>query len=192
MSEQHRGFVFGTACLVMLILASDAQAEPITLTFEDLPDSRLYPDESIGDFYAGVTFSPGVYGFKEDGNTAIVAAGISALSIEFADPIFSFAVRYGSFDPLPVGFFSESGALLGAVTGLPTWDNGRRDRWDVLRFTGEGIRSVTAFGADPGLFVLDDVTYDTVPEPATLLMLGVGLGGVFTYRRSKARRNVAR
>jgi hypothetical protein len=40
-------------------------------------------------------------------------------------------------------------------------------------------------GQDPGLFVLDDVTYNPVPEPATLVLLSAGLGGLCLRGRHK-------
>ena len=190
MSNWQRSIVRAASCLLLLAATSTAGAEPITLTFEDLPAAHLYDGggrEPIDGFYAGLSFGPTVYGGRHDNpdfpphsGTTVIFTDRSSMWIDFAQPITSFSVWYSSPDPLPVSFFDSAGTRLGLVTGPAN-----RGNWGLVQLGAANISRVLLEGQDPGLFVLDDVTYNPVPEPATLVLLSAGLGGLCLRGRHK-------
>lgn len=192
MNGRHRSWIVETVCLLFAMAGSSARAEPITLTFEDLPESKLYDGgrEPIGGFYPGLTFGPAVYGgrgtnpdYPPHSGTTRIGTDFDHMWIEFARSITSFGVWYKSVDPLPVTFFDASDALLGSVTG-----HANLGRSDQLQFWAAGIRRVVFTGQDPGLFALDDVSYTPVPEPATLSLVGAAAAASL-YKLRRRRRS---
>jgi hypothetical protein len=192
----RRAVLVVMACVLALGAAPDARAIPITITFEDLPDSLTYEGGGyIGSFYPGLTFSPNVYGLRwhdpsqspfPSAGTAISPNPSCCLSIDFASPIGRFGIWYSSFDPLVARFYDGQGGLLGTVS-VPRNDDliGPRTA-DLLRFASPGIVRVEIGAAE--LFALDDLTYEPaapIPEPATLVTVGLGLGALWSRRRRR-------
>lgn len=201
-----------TLTLLALIGASRADAAPILVSFEDLPEANLLLGDgvNVGSFYPGLTFGPDVTGLSasrfgyndlgypaHSGDTVIVSAAFDSLSIDFAQPILSFGVWYTSFNSLLLSFFDAANTLLGTETGPPNTD-GVFGTSDFIQFAAAGIRRVTVDG-EAGSFVLDDLTYDMggatppgdpvpVPEPSTLLLAVSGLSTALTTRRRRRNR----
>ncbi len=171
----------------LLIFAGLAQASVID--FESLPDANFFSagDQNIGSYYSGITFGPVVTALSisrfggydnlayppHSGDVVVWDASDPTITILFSKAQTSFGVWYTSLDPLTMQLFGSSNNLLVTVTGLPNTD-GTIGTSSFLSFAGSGIQSVQLTSA-PSLFVLDDVTYQPVPEPAAVWLITVGL-----------------
>lgn len=194
--------------VLILLLGTKAQADPIVIDFED---GTL--GSAIGSFYAGqgVTFSNAQFvnalgvGFQPPSSL-----GFSALSGPGpSNPIIiSFATLQSQLTLTAVdlsgqGFllkvFSATGSFLGQVGSLGGDTVGIPITFSV-DFANPTISFVELFqpnniSGTSGGVVFDNLRIDTtgvpeVPEPATLILLGSGLGGAAlgAYGRRKAHR----
>jgi hypothetical protein len=82
-------------------------------------------------------------------------------------------------------------ALVGLLTGHANY-GANYSSSDFLQFRAAGIRRVVFSGQDPGLFVLDDVSYAPVPAPAMLLQVGAGVASLYELRRRGQARSADR
>lgn len=115
--------------------------------------------------------------------------GISVL-ISFSEPAFGFGgfFQLGDQGRLRVRFYRENGSQLTSSTEFVTRNNSERfflgwygtdgDRIKTIRFDG--------FEGTGAQFAYDDIMlYESVPEPATLMAIGVGIAGVWARRKRK-------
>ncbi len=185
--------LFRLVVLTALLLApSKLFAAPITIDFESLTDL-----DSVTTQYAGLTFT----------NATVLTAGISLNEIDFpphsgTNVVFddggSMSIVFSSEINSVSGFFTYSSALtllaydsahnlLGTVLSASGSNFGSSSANELLSFSSQtAIASIVISGdAAGGSFVLDDLRYDTVPEPSTLGLLGVGVlaAGWFRKRR---------
>lgn len=199
-----------TLALGLSVAAASAQAAVITINFDDLSPG-IYPGLALAEQYAslGVHFSstggsPGApfvvaeypflsapnAGFLNDRTATITFdQDVSNVSIRFIDTEIGTLLA-------TIKAFDASNMLLGTATAvtpdntvLPAPALGLHVGILTLDLNFSGIRSVTftdkpdstTFG-DGAAF--DDITF-TVPEPASLALLGLGLAGLGFSRRKK-------
>jgi hypothetical protein len=151
----------------------------------------------IGNFYAsqGVLFSDW-YAYNKNGlfppHSGLNSASSSVLpaEIEFVNPVSNVGAYFNNYySGLTFNAFGASG-FLGSVsiaaTSQPTPGG---PVFYELAFSG--IERVTLTGGMAGLYNIDDLTFypsEVIPEPATLVLFGLGLAGIgATWRRKRNR-----
>lgn len=189
------------AVLVFLIFASPVSASLIT--FSELP-----PQPVNGLTFQGITFGftvggnpstdatfggsgPGTITFVQDPSLEGNSAGV--LTIDFTGgptSTLSFGVAVSTTDPLSPGFtvslFDPTANLLGTfpVNTSPLVFFSEAE----FSLSGPQIgRAVVTFSGSGPRFALDNITYESIPEPGTLGLMtlsALALGAVLWRRRS--------
>lgn len=121
------------------------------------------------------------------GNQFIGGAG-SNYSFNFSTPAFQFGGYFATNADSPgavATFYDSSGAQIGGpmAVGAPLgqW------QWDGWQYAGGISRiDIVANNQFAGFIMSDDIQYNAVPEPASMLVLGLGLAAI-SRRRKRSR-----
>jgi hypothetical protein len=191
--------VFG---VLLLLTTTQLFADPVTLTFTEL-SARPAHGVSIG----GVTFSysingqastQAVYGATIPGSTSNVrppalvgnTQGVLTLDFTGATTALSFGIAFNSFNTLSPGLtvqlFDGSLRPIGTVNvatlSTTSFTEALFNRPNTLLG-----RVILTFNPNVTTFALDNLSFNPVPEPAALLLLGTGLAALaaLTKKRKK-------
>ena len=163
---------------LVALLSSAIFAQPTTVTFADLPDSRFFNGggQNIGAFYRGFTLGPNVTALNATrfsgynsaaypshaGDVVIWDAKDSTITVSFASAITSFGIWYSSFVQLTMQALDQNGALVGSATGIAN-SNGVNGASALMTLNGAGMRTIKIVGS-PGLFTLSSLTYEGLAD----------------------------
>jgi hypothetical protein len=183
--------------------ATGLSGTPTTIDFNGLP----YLDgQSITNQIPGVTFSPNVFycatagcsgGTFAPGYLANFNSG-SFTAINPFEIIFSSAVSSAAFQ-LQAGFslirydFWMGAANVGSYVNMRGCCGDSGDfLWNGWENSEFNRITISAEGGDQGAMILDNLQYQsTVPEPASMLLIGTGLAGVAAARRRRKKKQDA-
>ena len=189
--------------VIAMTLPSGALAS--TIDFESFSDSDVLTNQFAGLTFTNTTVLTAGIGLNEFDNpphsgTNVVFDDGGAISISFASPVSTVGgfFTYSLTSPLrlTLSAFDHNNVLLGAST-LSAYSNNQGTVGDpggssneFLELAFNNISAVTFLGDSfGGSFTLDDLRFTpgvaAVPEPRTLSLLALGLGG---FVRSRLRR----
>ena len=185
--------------LILVILGSIGSACATVLTFEDLPNNVVayqiqdgysgfnwHSGTQIGSVPSGGGYAGGYYATGTSGNISVFNYfGNSHTNIDLAGPnTFTFngaqftsawSVQYLTFEGYNNGALVYRSDPFKISTTQPQW----------IELDWAGIDRLTILNTDCQ-WVMDNFTYDqsnSVPEPATFLLLGAGIAGFGILRR---------
>lgn len=213
-SKKMKKMATGLSAAALFCLQGSPLAAPITLNFEDQMGMTYWSGNAVPGYaqlstqYAplGVTFTSGAgyaaivnlgVGHATSGTNGIGGTTLAGmLTYDLANPIVAtfdgitdfVSLRgdyWGSQLPITLNAYDIAGALIGSDTAL---DSGGT----LLSVSVAGIHSVQFLGThDFGGVAIDDFTFNapaaakTVPEPESLILTALALGGLFTSRHRK-------
>jgi hypothetical protein len=186
--------------VLALFAAAPIMAAPLTIDFEDAPSFS-----SIADHYAaqGVSFGGGALGLQNDVLGPYFSNAPSPIGVMFTvDTDSAMNVAQGFS-----GLFSFSYASTAAATGaLSVWSglDGTGDllasfdllgnsaacttvgwcSFDALSSSLSQVAYSVTFSGDPTI-AFDNIALNTVPEPASLLLVALGLAGLTAQARRR-------
>lgn len=181
-----------------LFAAAPVMAAPIVIDFETAPSY-----DSVGEHYAslGVTFGGGALGLHNDEFQTFFSNAPSPLGVMFTVDTDStmnvargFSGQLGfSYSSVAAAFGAVSiwsglngtGDLLASIDLLGNAANCSDIGWcsfDSLSSRFEGIAYSVSFNGDPSI-AFDNIAFNAVPEPASLLLVSLGLAGLVASRR---------
>ena len=171
------------ALLGVAALALAGSANATVVNFDDLSSTGL-----VADGYAGITWNGDWTHFDFDQFPYTPASPDQRIydkedaGFSFAAPVVFDGAFFSGYDFAPVHFVLKLGGLTVATSATLAPS-------DTPTFLSSGysglvdeVRVLTPF---PDFFVMDDVTFNSVPEPATwtLMIAGFGLVGAVLRRR---------
>jgi hypothetical protein len=180
-----------TSFFVVLLVATSCLAGPVftapftgstTVDFQSFTNGTLISNQLLGSH--GISFSSslgGIYAnnYYADGmGSSMSATSFGSqqcpcvpVTFTWTNPITRIGFRMGA-NSGTTEFNLSSGSLNFATPQYPSIS-------DIYILDSAGFTSLTIFAPSNNAFVIDDITYDattTVPEPASLLLLGLGVG----------------
>jgi hypothetical protein len=181
--------------LALLLLSAPAGAATIVIDFESVAPGSYDTLTVSGVTFEGVT---GVrvadFGVQSDGLGILPDDDDSghAIELHFATPVSSLALDFGNDDPevLTTAHEAVLEAFLGAVkVGEARVAVNANDVMDqVITLSGVGPFDRALFAYPGGIDeVIDNVTFETVPEPGTFGLAAVALTVVLAGTRSRTR-----
>jgi len=196
----------GILLFSVLMIFSASQALAGTIDFENMPQDYWYNggQQNFGNYWQGVNFGPAstileseVYGYNNSGYpphsgvAVLFSFDVPYIDIVFDLTVDTFSFWYttaGSFD---VSYFDELNSLIGSQS-LAT--NLGSNSFFEFSNSEQNIKKIKVAGVG-NYFTIDDFTapfitgqpsepnHNVVPEPSTILMLGIGLLGMAASRR---------
>lgn len=192
------GAVQRSAWLASLALTTGVttSAAVITFDFENVPSDFQYNGAglNLGVYYSGQPNAP-VFGPDAEvldgtalfpaksGTSVLFSPSQDRITVTFAGGLVgSVSTYYRSSVGLNLFAYNAADNIIGSASGP---DNLAPDPEHYLAFNPGGIQisRIEILGA-PNAFVIDDFSYNTVPEPrAMALVAGLGLGAFALWRR---------
>ena len=188
--------------IIFLVLSSSARAVPITLTFDELPPLTPVNGMSVSGVTFGFTvggmpssdalYNCGAFGICPPASAFIQppslegnAAGILTLDFPVPSTLLSFGVVRNTFDPLTPGasvtLLLPELALI-RILWVDMSPMGFGFSEGLFSYSGGELisRASIAF-PNPQLgnrFAIDNLAFELIPEPTSVLLLGTGLAVV--------------
>jgi hypothetical protein len=194
------------ALIAVALLASSATADAALVTYnmfnnftvgEVTPLLNRAPDSPLGSaFRATFSSSPQADGFMletlvQNYNSLLFGNGLvdqgvpDRLTISFNQAVTQLSVNFAVPLSGRLNLLANTGDSSSMDSALPgTWEGGTLTFVGGVPFTSITLSAVTDAGASER-FAIDGLRLTTVPEPATLGLIGLGLAGLAATRRRK-------
>jgi hypothetical protein len=186
----------------LLAIPPASNAAPVIVDFEGFADNTALSNQIAGLTFtnatvlrAGATLNE--FDFPPFSGASVAYDLGGNLTVDFASLVYSVSARITYVTRVTLTAFDAG--LAAVATANTVFTNNTATGGNVGSAPNElitvswasGISRVRFTGSpDGGSFVIDNLTYDTgaasVPEPATLGLLGLGLAGIGIARRRKA------
>ncbi len=187
--------VFLAMAALALLCLGVAASGLTTLDFEGLPTTyyTLYGDQNIGGYYPGVTFGPDatildrvIGGYTDSdypphsGNAVFWSPPeLNYVDITFDTPV-SYVQGWFTFaNPGYLDAYDADGNLVDSDSMAANYPGGN----DMMSVSASNIKRVRVHGA---FWTGDDIAYEPVPEPSSIIALLGGLASLLAFRRRRA------
>lgn len=192
------GCCSGIAFLIGILSSLPARATALT-NFEQFTDSEILTTQIPGlTFTNTIILTAGIsldeFEFPPHSGSNVASDNGGLITIEFSSPVFLFNGYFTYAEPLTLDGFGSSNNLLASANSkfssnlALSGDPGSSPNEFLQISSSAGLTEITITG-DPngGSFVMDDISFGSVPEPASyaLLLLGTAVL-VALHLRNKA------
>ncbi len=185
--------------LLTLMLISGPVHAFTTLDFEGLPDLYYYwgGNTNIGNYLSGVTFGPdatildqNIYGYNSgefpprSGDAVLFTDEPTQglITAQFDQNVNFVSLWYTANTQIWLEAFDSGDGLIDTDTGL----GGNFGQLDYLEVSSSFFDIAYIQIHDGGnTYTIDDLTFNPVPEPATVILMGMGLIGLYTRARKR-------